>query len=162
MHPKAVGEPIVLKAVPPGPSARMIRLRGLALAVPLLAVLAVAATLTPRKAGHGTHEQFGLPPCEFLQRTGYPCPSCGLTTSFAAMAHGQIGEAFRAQPFGVLLSSAVAVLAAAGLGEMLTGRGLIEYLRPGPWWAVLAIAGLLAGWIFKLAAGVANGTLPLR
>jgi hypothetical protein len=162
MHPDAVGDPIVLTPVDPALSGGTVRLRGLAVAVPCVVVLALAATLTPRKAGHGTHERLGLPPCEFLQRTGYPCPSCGMTTAFAAMAHGQVALALRSHPFGALLSLAVAVLAVTGLGELLVGRPLLGHLRPGVWWAVVVSIGLLAGWAYKLAAGLAGGSLPLR
>ena len=33
----------------------------------------------------GTHQQLGLPPCNFVTLTGYPCPACGMTTSFALL-----------------------------------------------------------------------------
>ena len=65
--------------------------------------LSVACVLTPSPTGFGTHQQLGLPPCTFLHWTGFPCPSCGLTTCFAFAAHGQFIAALIAQPFGVLL-----------------------------------------------------------
>ncbi len=68
-----------------------------------LAVLITAATLTPSAEGHGTHTQLGLPPCGFLVYTGYPCPGCGLTTSFTHMIRLQVDGAFHANPFGILL-----------------------------------------------------------
>ncbi len=71
-------------------------------AVPL-AVLITAAQLTPSPAGHGTHTQLGLPPCGFLLVTGFPCPGCGLTTSFAHMMRFEVVDAARANPFGVPL-----------------------------------------------------------
>lgn len=71
------------------------------------ATLAVARSLHPCAAGVGTHVQFGLPPCRFLALTGMPCPSCGLTTSFAFAAHVEFGSAFIASPFGLLLFLAV-------------------------------------------------------
>ena len=52
--------------------------------------LGIARALTPAPAGFGTHEQLGLPPCAFLHWTGFPCPSCGLTTCFAHAAHRSI------------------------------------------------------------------------
>jgi hypothetical protein len=64
--------------------------------------LGIARALTPSPSGFGTHQQLGLPPCAFLHWTGYPCPSCGLTTCFAYAAHGQFAAAFIAQPFGLL------------------------------------------------------------
>ena len=62
--------------------------------------LALARYLRPSARGFGTHEQLGLPPCIFLQLTGIPCPSCGLTTSFAHAAHWHWLASFTTQPFG--------------------------------------------------------------
>lgn len=64
--------------------------------------LGLARYLRPSARGFGTHEQLGLPACTFLTWTGIPCPSCGLTTSFAYAAHGHWWDAFLAQPFGLL------------------------------------------------------------
>lgn len=68
-----------------------------------MAVLITAAMLVPAAAGHGTHTQLGLPPCGFLVYTGYPCPGCGLTTSFSHMIRLEVIGAFHANPFGILL-----------------------------------------------------------
>jgi hypothetical protein len=66
-------------------------------------VVVFAFRLDPDPRGYGTHEQLGLPPCGFLRDHGVPCISCGMTTAFAAMAHGQPLLALRSNPFGVLL-----------------------------------------------------------
>ncbi len=66
------------------------------------AALILARLLSPSPRGVGTHEQLGLPPCFFLTLTGLPCPSCGLTTSFAHAARWHLYEALVAQPFGLL------------------------------------------------------------
>lgn len=76
-----------------------------------LTVVGVSAGLTPSAAGVGTHMQLGLPACGFLARTGWPCPSCGLTTSFALAARGRFADAAFVQPFGFVLF--VALLGAA-------------------------------------------------
>lgn len=68
-----------------------------------LAVLGFALWLDPDPRGFGTHEQLGLAPCDFMTRNGYPCPSCGLTTSFANMVRFNVVGAFNANPAGVLL-----------------------------------------------------------
>jgi len=139
-----------------------LRVRGVLLVLPSAGLLAMSFYLTPRKAGYGTHEELGFPPCSFLVHTGYPCPSCGLTTSFAAVAHGDVVGAFLAHPFGIPLFAGVAAVGLAGLGELLLGRDFLRLLRPGAWWAAAVIVGLLVGWACKIAIGVSNGTLPVR
>jgi len=162
MHSQALHEtvlpPTTRKALP----ASRPRLRGAIIAAACWAVLALSWSLTPRAAGFGTHEQLGLPPCSFLARTGYPCPSCGLTTSIAAMSRGRLLAAFNAQPFGVILFAAIAFFAVAATVQCLTGRDVVSALRPGTWWAFAALGGMLGGWGLKIAAGLATGELPIR
>lgn len=64
--------------------------------------LIVARFLHPSAKGYGTHQQLGLPPCAFFELTAIPCPSCGLTTSFAYAAHFQFFQALVTQPFGLI------------------------------------------------------------
>jgi hypothetical protein len=40
--------------------------------------------------------------CSFRRMTGYNCPGCGMTRSFAFMAHGHVIEAFRMNAIGPL------------------------------------------------------------
>jgi len=162
MQSQADDQAVVLAPVADGRLGLGCRIRGALILTPCVAALAISVWLAPKPAGYGTHRELGLPACGFLARTGYPCPSCGMTTSFAAMAHGHPVDAFLAQPFGAMLFAAVAVLAVVGLGELTTGRDLIRYLRPGPWWAVAAISCMLLGWGFKIAYGLATGILPVH
>jgi hypothetical protein len=67
-------------------------------------LLGIGASLTPNPTGVGTHQQLGLPPCSFLKITGILCPQCGLTTSFALLARGQLNAAFSANPAGPALA----------------------------------------------------------
>ena len=62
----------------------------------------LARWLRPSPSGVGTHEQLGLPSCFFLKLTGIPCPSCGLTTSFAHTARLHLYQALLTQPFGLI------------------------------------------------------------
>ena len=137
------------------------RLRGLLVAGVCWAGLAVAAWLAPVASGQGTHEQLGIPPCSILVQTGWPCPSCGLTTSMAAMAHGKIALAWRAHPFGVAAFLLVVVLAVSAMAELATGRNVIGKLRPGVWWVWALLGGMLGGWLVKMAAGYLQGEYPL-
>jgi|CXWL01.1.fsa_nt_gi hypothetical protein len=67
------------------------------------AVTLIGIILTPHPDGHGTHRQLGLPPCASAFLLNRPCPGCGLTTSWTAFLHGNIGKAFEAHQFGPIL-----------------------------------------------------------
>jgi len=162
MQSQAVDQAVELAVAPDARQALGCRLRGFLVLAPCAAVLALSAWLVPSKAGYGTHRELGLPPCAFISQTGYPCPSCGMTTAFAAMAHGRFGAAWNAQPFGMVMFAMVAALAAAGLAELVTGRDVLRNLRLGPWWAAVTIGGMFVGWGIKIACGLAAGTLPIR
>ena len=85
-----------------------------------------------------------------------------MTTSMAAMSRGQVVQAFRAQPFGIILFLATCVLATAGAVEFVCGKAAVTRLKPGLWWLWAAVAGLLAGWAINVGLGLASGKLPLR
>ncbi len=146
----------------PAWSGLCVRLRGLAVAAPIMAIMAVAAWLHPDERGMRTHEQLHLSPCNFLVTTGWPCPTCGMTTSFSALAHGQMALAFRAHPFGPLLAAALMAVWALAMAELATGRAFLTRL-PWRWaWAIYGLACLAAGWGIKALLGWANGTFPMR
>ncbi len=131
------------------------------MAVCCVAAIALAGWLTPVAEGTGTHRQLGLPACSFLVQTGYPCPTCGMTTSVSAMAHGQFVLAFRSHPFGVVFFAGLVVLAAAAVIEVLTGKNTLPRLGKPAWWVWTFIIGIPTGWVLKLIWGIANGTLPV-
>src|SRR5947208_1542702 len=81
----------------------------LAIAAGLALVFGIAAWLNPYDElglprRMGTHLQMGLPPCTFREMTGVPCPSCGMTTSFALLMHGDVVNSLRANAVGTLLA----------------------------------------------------------
>lgn len=114
---------------------------------------AIAAALHPAAAGHGTHEQLGLPPCSTYMFTGRPCPTCGYTTAFSHLAHGRLIEAFIVQPAGALAALVIVAAGFVGGYVMVSGRDLGDRLRPVlRWQTLLIVAGVvLAGWAYKLA-----------
>ncbi len=131
------------------------RLISLALGLPSWTVLGIAVWLEPETKGFGTHQQLGLGGCTMLTLTGYPCPMCGMTTTFTHMAHLQPIQAMSTQPFGVVLF----------LGTLATALlALTELVRPRGRWSVVwrwveryearialgLLGGLVAGWIFKI------------
>src|SRR5579859_2102422 len=79
-------------------------------AVGLIGVFAIAARLRPygpdgTPLRMETHRQMGLPPCTFYSWTGgYPCPSCGMTTSFSLLMHGDVANSLKANAVGTLLA----------------------------------------------------------
>src|SRR5438552_6959856 len=88
---------------------RRVRIGLIAVAAGLVALFAVAVWINPyapdgRPQTMGTHQQLGLPECNFRRLTGYPCPSCGMTTSFALLVRGDVGNSLRANAVGTLLA----------------------------------------------------------
>lgn len=109
----------------------------------VLVMVSVGLYLTPDPAGHGTHQQLGLPPCTIYYLTGRPCPSCGLTTSVSAILHGQFGLAWRANPMGYGIVAAAVVVALNSLFALLWGRSVrIENTR-----FTLLLLALLTLWL---------------
>lgn len=49
--------------------------------------------------------------CGFKQRTGLPCPTCGMTTATFAFAQGKILQAFYIQPACALICSVMVIAA---------------------------------------------------
>ncbi|MEK7467351.1 MAG: DUF2752 domain-containing protein [Planctomycetota bacterium] len=111
----------------------------------------VSALVTPSPTGMGTHERLGLPPCMFLKWTHIPCFSCGMTTSWAHMAHGHPWQAVKAQPMGVALFTATVAAGLASLVFLFTG-GTVErrFNRYGKHATIGFWAGLFGAWVYKI------------
>jgi hypothetical protein len=92
----------------------------------LVAVFTVALCLNPYRGGkvwlEGTHQQLGLPPCSFRTLAGRPCPSCGMTTSFALLMHGDLVNSLRANAVGTLLALTCLVFIPWGVLCAVRGR----------------------------------------
>jgi len=119
-----------------------------------LSVLALALALSPDPTGTGTHTQLGLPPCALLAWAGLPCPACGLTTSFAHIAHLQWSDALRSNAAGVPLFAAV--LSAALLSPLALWRGwsIDHVMRRLRIERVAVALGVLLGavWLLRMGA----------
>lgn len=98
--------------------------------------------------------------CGFKQRTGLPCPTCGMTTATLAFAQGRIFEAFNIQPACGLLCSIMVIaailafiIAVFGIYFRFIERFFAEVkLR----YMILAlIIIIVAGWAVTLARAVA-------
>jgi hypothetical protein len=140
------------------------RLYALAIALMSIAALGVAARMTPSRNHLGTHRQLGLPPCAFVAMTGFPCPTCGMTTAYACTVRGRLIEAVRASVFGSIMAVGTAALAVLGLVCAVTGRyPNINWYRVDAVKVVYFAALLLVvSWAFKIAWGLLDGSLPVR
>jgi hypothetical protein len=120
------------------------------LAATCLAVLVVAAGLEPSPSGTGSHADLGLNDCQFLFRSGLPCPSCGMTTSFAWFARGHVLASLYVQPMGAILALVAASTFWISLYIAVTARPIYRLLRvvPGRYYAfpLMVFAVLAWGW----------------
>jgi len=148
------------------PARRPVKARLMAILVlgACLALFVVAARLQPSARGLGTHQQLGLAPCSLVVMTGFPCPTCGMTTSFAYAVRGRFIAAFRTQPAGMLAAIGTLIIALAATGSIAAGKvWVVNWLRVSPGWLIAALVGVfLGGWLFKVATGLIGGTLPIR
>ena len=131
-----------------------VRIGLLGVAAGLAAVFAVAIWLKPydedgRPLRLETHRQLGLPSCQFYFLTGIPCPSCGMTTSFALLMHGDPGNSLRANAVGTLLAGFCLLLIPWCLSSAYTRRPLFirSLERALTWSAVVFLTLVLVRWV---------------
>jgi hypothetical protein len=145
--------------------ARWVRGGLVLIAVGLVAVFSVALWLNPYDADGQplrmeSHRQLGLPPCTFYELTGLPCPSCGMTTSFALLMHGDLGNSLRANAVGTLL--AVFCLALIPWAVFCAARGrpflVVSLERALTWVVIIFLVLLLTRWVIVLSLAWLNGT----
>jgi uncharacterized protein DUF2752 len=124
-------------------------------ALGLVGVLGVARQLEPDPRGFGTHTQLGLAPCAFALVTGHPCPTCGMTTSFAWFARGRFDRSWRANPAGSLLAPTCVALVPWLLAGAARGRppGFRSLDRPLIGLVVATVALSLVSWTLRLILG---------
>ena len=124
------------------------------------AAFGAAAWLDPydasgRPLAQGTHRQLGLPPCMLHVVTGLPCPACGMTTSVALLAHGDVAAAWRTNWAGTLiglLGAAATLWLAACAAGLPAGRWPAEatvrrLVIAAAILALVRYAAVVAGWL---------------
>lgn len=128
------------------------RLITLAIACGCAGVIATALYLRPSPDGVGTHQGLGFLACTMLQTTGMPCPSCGMTTSFAWFYRGNLAASFWVQPAGFVLAWLTGMVLIYGLYEAFTGRPIHRLLRfvPVRLWVIMGVVALAFGWGWKI------------
>ncbi|WP_149496909.1 DUF2752 domain-containing protein [Roseiconus lacunae] len=101
----------------------LIRIASAAVAISVIALLLVAASLEPHAGGLGTHQALGLPPCSTRILFGIRCPMCGMTTSWAHFVRAEFPSAVMANLAGTIL--AVFAIAVALLSMQVSWRGTL-------------------------------------
>lgn len=159
-----VKPPLAIPVNRPRPKRATWLVRGglLAVAAVLAGVFAIAFTLNPYNADGSartmaTHRQLGMPPCNFVVLTGKPCPSCGMTTSFALLVRGDIGASLRANWVGTLLALFWVGLMAWAAASGLKGRPLFVPRGRGELITTVIVGGFLVlmvgRWVGVLIGG---------
>ena len=112
----------------PAPRRTWVRLFLVFLLLGWIGVFAIAAWLNPYRDGRvwleETHRQAGLPPCTFKELCGLPCPSCGMTSSFALLVRGDLVNSLRANFAGTFLALIGVAFIPWSILSMLRGRWL--------------------------------------
>lgn len=135
---------------------RVVSLRGRLLAAmaatALLVPLVIACLLEPDARGHGTHQQLGFPPCTLVALCGIRCPTCGMTTSWAALARGRLIEGLAANVGGVLLAIG-AIGSVIGLSSIaLLGRWPKWFPDTNgfAWGGIVIAAVTMVDWVIRI------------
>lgn len=98
----------------------------------------------------------GIILCPFRALTGYPCPGCGMTRAFSALAHGEPVRAVIYNPLSpVLFLAAIALWmnSAATLLNLHGARAALARLRPTTQVSYIFLALMLIWWVVRLAGG---------
>jgi Protein of unknown function (DUF2752) len=104
---------------------------GLVLIAGLLGLVFFVATQVRPYADDGTplrmasHQTLGLPPCNFQRMFNLPCPSCGMTTSFALLVRGDVVNSLRANWVGTALAVFCILVIPWCLVSAVRGRYLV-------------------------------------
>lgn len=93
----------------------------------VIGLLVTASRLQPSPSGLGTHHQLGLPPCSIRLLFGIRCPACGMTTSWAHFANGNVIAAAQSNLGGLML--AVYSLGCVAIGLRLLVNGCMPSSR---------------------------------
>ena len=129
---------------------RWVRLSLVLLAVPWAAVFVVALCLDPYKDGRvwfqETHRQLGMRACTFQELVGLPCPSCGMTTSFTLLMHGDLWHSVQANFVGTMLAIFGLVFIPWSVASAWQGRLLfVQRLEPILLRLVVAFMAMMFG-----------------
>lgn len=117
---------------------------GILIGVPALVLLAYIYPLIP---GFST-----LPLCGVRHFLGVDCPGCGLTSSFAALAHGHIRMSIDCHPLGIVIMLWLIYMFGRSACALLCGRMPRPLLMQGQRDFIMYafLVALIGRWVFKL------------
>ena len=101
-----------------------------------------------------------LKQCTFLSLTGFPCPFCGFTRSFWAMAEGEWTLALNNSPIACLMYIAVLLIFVWNVTGLLVGLKIArgQFMRLSPEMArfiiIILIILLILNWVYRLSLGL--------
>jgi hypothetical protein len=146
-----------IRKLPQPPSARWVRGSLIAMAAGLVMLFGLALWLKPydpdgRPLRMETHRQLGLPECTFYRMTGLPCPSCGLTTSFALWVRADLWNSLRANAVGTLMAAGFLALIPWSLVSAARGKliGVRSWERTMTALVAIFLVLLLGRWLIVL------------
>jgi hypothetical protein len=150
---QAPSVPIIYCRPPAEPDLPLVT-RGLflLLAAGCLSLLVTAAALQPSPEGVATHTNLGFARCTFLDRTGLPCPSCGMTTSFAWFVRGNVLASLYVQPMGFVLACLTAITFWVALYLAITGKPALRLLSrtPAQYYLLPLLGFAIVAWAWKI------------
>jgi Protein of unknown function (DUF2752) len=108
----------------------------------MIAPLALAFSLKPDPSGMGTHQQItGFGPCTIQTLFSFPCPACGMTTSWSLFTKGQVIPALMTSASGTILAAVCVVASIWFLIVATRGKWPAVALTP------LQVAILALAWL---------------
>ncbi len=132
------------------------RLKDSGLAVVAAGWLVAATWMTPAGDVLAAPSGETLPTmCWIRATTGHECPTCGMSRSFVAFFHGDLGHAFQFHPVGPVLAAGTVMVLVAVLGLAISRREPL-WGRPVFARALALVAGgaLFAGVVRMVAGGL--------
>ena len=160
---RPVGEPPARRVTRGVPNTgRIARLTLLLIAALLAGVFAVAFYLNPydadgRPRTMATHTQLGMPPCNFVILAGKPCPSCGMTTSFALLVRGDVIASLRANWAGTLIAVLWALTMVWAVASGIKGRALFIPRGRGELVLTVSVGAVLVLMLMRWVAVLIGG-----